>query len=233
MKSLAIMQPYFLPYIGYFQLIEAVDKFIIYDDVNFINKGWINRNNILVDCQQFKFTIPILGLSQNKHINQLEINKDLIWIKKIKKTVEYAYKKAPYFDVGFNLFLEIMDFEGEKFNYFVLNSIEKISNYLEISTVLVSSSTIYKNNHLSGQDRIIDICKKENAEIYINSIGGKAIYNKELFDKENINLKFLKSNHVNYKQFNCNFIPSLSILDVIMFNDLKTIKNYLSNYEFI
>lgn len=231
MKSLGIMQPYFLPHIGYFQLIESVDKFIIYDDVNFINKGWINRNNILVDCKPFKFSVPVLALSQNKHINQLEIKKDLIWLKKIKKTIENSYKKAPYFEAGFSLFIDIIDFQEVKLNYFIINSIKRVSDYLNINTEIIESSSIYNNNNLKGQDRIIDICKKENVGIYINSIGGKSIYQKEIFAKNDINLSFLKSDEINYKQFDCNFIPALSILDVIMFNDPKIIKNYLTRFK--
>ena len=96
--KIAIMQPYFFPYLGYWQLMNIVDKFVIYDDVNYIKRGWINRNRILVEGKPFYIHVPVMKASQNKIINEMEVFVDSSLRKKELKTIELAYKKAPFFD---------------------------------------------------------------------------------------------------------------------------------------
>lgn len=100
--KIAVMQPYLFPYIGYFQLLNAVDMFVVFDDVNFIKKGWINRNNILVNRQKYLFTVPLKDASQNKLIKEVQIADDG-WQEKFLKTVAQSYKKAEFFDEAFAL----------------------------------------------------------------------------------------------------------------------------------
>ncbi|SEJ29088.1 WbqC-like protein family protein [Myroides marinus] len=234
--KIAIMQPYFLPYIGYIQLINAVDKFVIYDDVNYIKGGWINRNNLLLNNQKFLFTVPLEGSSAFKKIDEIVINKRLYdkWCKKLLISIEQSYKKAPYFSEVFLLLKKIVEIEEtisiSEYNY---NSIILICKFLNIKTEIIKSSRIYDNIDLSRESRIYDICSKENSKSYVNPIGGMELYNKESFLKEGIKLNFLKTNEIVYKQFENEFVPWLSIIDVMMFNDVKEIKDMLEQYELV
>ncbi len=231
--KIAIVQPYFLPYIGYFQLINAVDHFIVYDDVNFMKKKWINRNNVLVSGQPNFFVVPLKKISQNKLIKDVEIAVDLNWKTKILKKIEIAYRKAPHFQKAFDLFESIVNQNQTHISRLAFTSLKKICSYLNIQTDLTPSSTIYKNSHLKGQDRIIDICKNENASCYINPIGGTSLYSKEKFLNHQIQLNFLKPELIVYQQFKNEFVPHLSILDTIMFNDVEAIHNFLKRFQLI
>ena len=235
--KLAIMQPYFFPYIGYFQLINAVDKFILYDDVTFIKQGWINRNYILANKQKHLISLPLSKISQNKLISETFINKSEItrWYKKFLLSIERQYKKSPNYKEVFELIVSIFEYVNQVaiISEFNKLSIERINEYLEIRTEIENSSRKYNNENLSGQDRIIDICKKENATIYINAIGGTELYDKKKFKNSNINLYFLKPKYISYKQQNNKFIPNLSIIDVMMFNSKEEINKMLDNYELI
>jgi len=228
--KIAIMQPYLFPYIAYWQLIKAVDKFIIYDDINFINKGYINRNNILVNDKSYQFTLELIGASQNKLINEIQIGKNS---NKILKSIEYNYKKAPYFKNAFPLLEDIFNQKEKNLAKFIGYSLKKISNYFEIDTSFVYSSEIEKNSNLKNQDKIIDICEKLNAKEYINLIGGRELYKKEEFISRNIELSFIDTRPEKYQQFNNKFTTSLSIIDIMMFNNKVKINNMLNNYQLI
>jgi hypothetical protein len=231
--KVAIMQPYLFPYIGYFQLIKAVDKFIVLDDVNYINKGWINRNNILINGKSNMFTVPLKEASQNKLINEIEISGDLKWKDKLLRTIEQNYKKSPYYNSFSPVLFEIINNENKNLSEFIYFSLIKINEYLGIDTSIIPSSSIYNNQDLKAQNKIIDICLKESADTYINPIGGVELYDKHEFEKNNLTLFFIKSNDIQYKQFNNDFVPWLSILDVIMFNSKDQIHDYLDNYSLI
>lgn len=226
--KLAIMQPYFLPYIGYFQLINEVDKYVIYDDVNFINKGWVNRNNILLNGKSFLINLLLSGASQNKFINQINVQLDQ---RKLLKTVEAAYKKAPYFDHVFPVLLAIIEYENRGLEKFLWNSIVELCKYMSINTELIFSSSIKKDNTLKSQQKILNISKILGADIYINAIGGQALYNKSEFKKQNIELNFLNAVSTPYPQFVNDFVPNLSIIDVLMFNNKEMVGELLKAFE--
>lgn len=228
--TIAIMQPYLFPYIGYWQLISAVDTFVIFDDVNYINKGYINRNTILVNEEPWQFTLELIGASQNRFINEIEVGKNQ---KKLLKTIEMAYKKAPYFGKAFPVIQDIFNQEEKNLANLIRYSIEKITNYLGLEKKFLFSSQIKKDNTLKAQDKIIQITVLLNANRYINAIGGQALYEREIFKKEEIELKFLKTEIKEYKQFGNNFISRLSIIDVMMFNSVDEIKTMLQAYELI
>jgi hypothetical protein len=230
---MAIMQPYLFPYIGYFQLMNAVDKFVIYDDVNFIKKGWINRNNILVNNQATLFTVPLKEVSQNKLINQIYLSDDQKWRENLLKTILLSYKKAPYFNEVFGMLERIINTKVEKIAELILTSFENINAYLEVTTTIVATSTVYDVVSLKGQERILAICKNESAKVYINPIGGQDLYSKELFQENDINLNFIKTQTIEYPQFGKQFIPWLSIIDVLMFNSKDETKLLLNQYELI
>ncbi len=231
--KIAIMQPYIFPYIGYFQLINAVDKFIIYDDVNFINKGWINRNRILVNGKDSLFTIPLKEASQNKLINSIEVNWDIAWKSKFMKTIEQSYKKAPFYSQVHSLIEDLLGVEQMIFSEIICENLIQICRYLNINTQIVPSSSIYSNTHLKAQERIIDICTQEQANTYINPIGGLELYNKIDFKAINIDLFFIKSKSINYIQFKNEFVPWLSIIDILMFNSPEQVSVLLNDYELV
>jgi hypothetical protein len=231
--TIAIMQPYIFPYIGYFQLINAVDKFIIYDDVNFINKGWINRNNILVGGKPHMFTIPLKDASQNKLINEVSMLKSDPWRKKFLKTLQQSYQKAPNYQKVFILIEEIVNFDPETIHEFTLHALQKTCAFMGIETEIVPSSRIYDNTNLKGPDRILDICRQEKATHYINPVGGMELYDKNVFENEGIRLNFLKSVLSPYSQFQNAFVPWLSVLDILMFNDTEKVTTLLKDYELI
>jgi len=227
------MQPYIFPYIGYYQLINAVDKFVIYDDVNYINRGWINRNNILVNGKGYLFTIPLQDASQNRLINAIEIAVDEAWKKKFLRTVEQSYKKAPYYNDVCPIITATVYSTATHVCEFSSLSLRAVMEYLEIPVEFVSSSSIYNNRELKGQDRILDICMKENSDHYINPIGGMEIYSEELFQKAGIKLNFIQCKPITYRQFNNEFVSHLSIIDVLMFNDKEAVTDMLQSYELI
>ncbi|MDX4028242.1 WbqC family protein [Aliarcobacter skirrowii] len=228
--TLAIMQPYLFPYIGYWQLINSIDTFVIFDDVNFIKKGYINRNSILINGKVQQLTLELIGASQNKLINDIEVGNNS---KKLLKTIEMSYKKAPYFETIFQILEDILNQEEKNLAKYIGYSLEIISNYLNINTKFIYSSDIKKDNNLKAQDKILDICKKLEATNYINAIGGQELYDKEKFNDYNINLNFLKTNIIQYKQFNSEFVAFLSIIDILMFNSKDEIKKMLNNYELV
>ena len=229
--KLGIMQPYFLPYIGYFQLIKAVDKYVIYDDVNFIKRGWINRNNILLNGQSFLFTLNLLEASQNKLINEIFVSDD---VSKLLKTIHAAYKKAPQFSSVFPIVEKIFGYEDKNLARYVGDSLIQIADYLQLNTEFIYSSEITeKDSSLKAQDKILNICTVMEASEYINAIGGVELYSKERFEELNIKLSFLKTKPIEYKQFDNPFLPNLSILDVLMFNSVEQINELLMKYELI
>ena len=229
----AIMQPYIFPYIGYFQLIDSVDTFVVYDDVNYIKKGWVNRNNILVNGESHLFSISLKDVSQNKLINEINVDSDLKWKNDLLKTIALSYKKAPFFSQVFPLIEAIILYEENNLAKFLTHSLRKICSYLAIETNIVVSSEIEKNNDLKAQDKIIEICEKLNTTQYTNAIGGIELYEKQVFTNHNIALQFIKSNPIKYTQFKNEFIPWLSIVDVMMFNPPAAIKAMLANYELL
>ena len=231
--KIGIMQPYFFPYIGYWQLLNAVDCYIIYDDVNFIKGGWINRNNLLMNGKSVRFNIQMQGASPNKLINEIEISQNNIWKIKLLKTIENCYRRAPYYQQVYPIISKIVNLEEKNLSKYIEYSIRSICEYLKIDTQVIISSDLNKNNNLKGKEKVIEICKKLNASEYYNAIGGQELYSKEEFIESGIELRFLKTENIEYKQFNNEFIPNLSILDVMMFNSVEEINKLLAQYKLV
>ena len=205
--KLAIMQPYTFPYIGYFQLINAVDKFIVYDDVNFVKKGYINRNRILVNNQPHLFSIPCKSISQNKAINQIALNFDDKARTGFLKTLQMSYKKAPFFNDFYPTIEQfIRDSKSQTISEFATESIALICNYLSIKTRFELSSKSHSDSlGLEKEQRLINICKKENATTYINAIGGLELYKKTNFKKEGIAIYFFRKSTYQIPAIQCRF----------------------------
>lgn len=233
--TLAIMQPYFLPYIGYLQLMNAVDTFVLYDDVAFINRGWINRNRLLINGQEYLFTIPLKDASQNKRINEVHLADDPKWRSKLLKTIEQGYRKAPFYPEVMPLTEKIINFTTDSITGLVHFSLVELSRYLNIAVRLVESSSVYHNTELKAQERILDICRQEQATRYINPIGGMDLYDKPTFSRLGIELNFIQSTKIAYPQLanRGEFVPWLSIIDVLMMNDVATVKTLLGAYELV
>lgn len=231
--KVGIMQPYFLPYIGYWQLMNAVDKYVVYDDVNYIKCGWINRNRILVDGQIKYINIPIKGASQDRLIKETIICDNKRLIVKNLKMIEQVYKKAPFFKEVYPQIECIYNCAKKNIPEFMMNSFEIIGNYLGIETELILSSSLEKDCSLRGQDKILAICECLKADEYYNAIGGQALYSYDAFKTRGIKLTFLQTGAIEYKRFRNEFQSNLSILDVMMFNSREQIQQMLGEFTLI
>ncbi len=229
--KIGIMQPYFFPYIGYFQLVKMVDKFIFYDDVNYIKNGWINRNRILLNGMAHYITIHQKGASPNKLINEIEILDNR---SKLRKTIFNAYSKAPCFEEAWPLVEKVLEFETDKISELAAYSVIQTCKYLGIDIEFEFSSKEYGHTtNLKLEKRLIAICNINKASQYVNAIGGVKLYDKNIFMKEGINLSFLKTISITYKQFDKAFIENLSIVDVVMFNSGERINVMLDCFDLL
>lgn len=225
--KLAIMQPYLFPYLGYFQLIRAVDAFVVYDDVNYINRGWINRNYILANGKRQLITLPLQGASQNKLINQVEIGGQ----HKILKSLRHSYGKAPHFEAVYPMLEDILAQTEKNLARFLNYQLRRICDYLSLHPQWHISSALDKDNRLRGQDKILSICEELGATHYINVPGGKALYDLPSFAARERQLSFIQPRAVSYRQFGSGFVPSLSIIDVMMFNGREQCARLLGEYD--
>lgn len=231
--KLGIMQPYFFPYLGYFQLINAVDKFVVYDNIQYTKKGWFNRNRYLCEGKDKYFTVPLAKDSDFLDVRCRKVAKDFNK-EKLKNQIRAAYQKAPFFQETFELFCECLDYENSNLFEFIFFSIHKILSYLELDTeIIVSSAVDIEHRTLKGEKKVLALCRKLNADCYINSIGGMELYDKKHFEKENIKLQFIKMDHIVYKQWENEFVAGLSILDVLMFNSVEETKRMLNRYTLL
>lgn len=225
------MQPYFFPYIGYFQLVNAVDKFIFYDDVNFIKNGWINRNRILINGNASYLTVQLLDASPNKLINQVQFTDNR---QKLKKSIELAYKKSPYFNNVWPVIEQSMNYNTHIISELAVETVKSICEYLNINTQFELSSATYSDTKgVDKAERLISICEINHAESYINPQGGIELYSKIDFALRNIDLRFLSTNNIIYNQGVNEFSPSLSIIDVLMHNSVTEIQVMLNDFELI
>ena len=231
--NIAVMQPYLFPYIGYFHLIDSVDIFVCFDDVNFIKKGWINRNNILLGGKAHLWSLPLIKKSQNKLINQHEINKHKQSQADLVALIEVAYHQAPYYKQVMPLICEVLNGSDHMIDKLARRSLETICDYLKIGTIFKNSSDLDKDMDADAQTRIIQMVKTLGGDGYRNAIGGKDLYSKEEFARAGIHLAFIESDPIVYKQFDKGFIPCLSILDVLMFNSREQSMALTKKYKLI
>ena len=219
---LAVMQPYFFPYIGYFQLIAAVDLFIVYDNIKYTKKGWINRNRMLQNGKDVMFSLPLKSDSDYLDVCERELAADFNRDKLLNQ-FNGAYRRAPYFERTFPLVERIVRYEDANLFRFVHHSIVKICEHLGITTEIKISSGIAIDHGLKSQDKVLALCEAVGASTYVNAIGGSELYSKEVFREKGFNLKFIQSKLLEYEQFGEAFVPWLSIIDVMMFNSQEKI----------
>ena len=220
-------QPYFFPYIGYWQLMNLSDTYVISDSMQYIKKGYINRNNILVEGKRHLFTLEALGVRTDTLINEVKVGNNT---KKIVKSIFHAYKKAPYFEEIYPWIEHIVLNDEKNLAKYLAYSIEQVAHFLDMDTKFIFLSDLQGETSLTAEDRTIDICKRLHADQYINAIGGRDLYHKENFLEENMKLNFLKTDEIEYKQFDNEFVPNLSIIDVMMFNSKEEIKKMLTQF---
>ena len=230
----AIMQPYFLPYIGYWQLLNMVDKFVLYDNIKYTKKGWINRNNILLNNKSFLFSLPLKKDKDFLNVNERFLSDDSsINAIKVLRQIESSYKKAPFFHKAFPLVESIFKNENTNLFEYIFESIKSICHYLNIETDIVVSSSINIDHSLKSQEKVISISEKLGADTYVNPHGGIDLYEREAFKREGVDLNFIIPDLKEYQQYNETFISSLSIIDVIMFNSVDEVKNKLEEYKLL
>jgi hypothetical protein len=231
---LAIMQPYFLPYIGYFQLMSAVDTFVLLDDVNFINRGWINRNRIAVDGEPHWLTLPLAKASQNRLINEIEIIDDPLWKRKAIRTIELSYRNAPFAEQVLLLFSEMLKEARGLLSVFLSGHLRQVADYIGIDVKIEPTSAIYPKEGCTGQDRILDICRREGATTYVNLPGGRDLYHAETFMAAGIKLLFIQPNvDASFLRQGAQGEPPLSILDLLMLNSVATVRESVQNVSFL
>jgi hypothetical protein len=253
--KLAIMQPYFFPYIGYYQLINSVDKFILYDNLNYIKKGWIHRNRLLIAKGSPEyFGVPVRDASSFRKIRDIEIDNSNNWKDSLLKLIYYNYKSALYFNEIFPFVEKLFEHNDNYISEINYRTIKEVSDFLHIETEIQTENMKYSNleHELCNTDseivevykktnpsvvtkdvRVLYICKNERAEIYINPIGGTTLYNKRMFEEYGVKLFFIKTLPYQYSQRSDQFFPHLSIIDVMMNCGKNVTINLLNWYEMV
>lgn len=232
--KVGIMQPYFMPYIGYFQLLNLVDKFVVYDDIQYTKNSWINRNRYLVNGKAAYLTLPLKRASDYLDVRERHLSDSYQRdSEKLLRSLSEAYRKAPFFNEIYPLVEDCCQYSNNNLFDFILNSIIKIKCQLGIETEILVSSDLQIGRNLKGKDRVIATCHKLGSDNYINSIGGQQLYDKKEFFGHGIKLDFIETIGVPYKQFNGDHVPFLSIIDVMMFNSSDAIKNMFCSYKLV
>lgn len=229
----AVMQPYAFPYLGYFCLIAACDHFVFYDDVNFIQKGWINRNRIALGGQAHLFTIPLANGSQNQRIGDIALHGFEAFRRKFLRQVEQAYRKAPCFDQGMRYVDGVLSGEPRLISDLAIRSVMDACALLGLETTFSRSSERFAATRgLARADRLIEITRQLGASRYVNSMGGRELYDKAYFRDRGIELCFvdprLPASAQDPRHEN---ITGLSIIDVLMHNRPATILDMIRGYE--
>ncbi|OYP32368.1 WbqC family protein [Rhodopirellula sp. MGV] len=223
-KTIAIMQPYFLPYIGYFHLVCSADVFVIYDNLKYTKRGWINRNRFLEHGSDAVFSIPLRKASDSLNIDQRELA-DSFDREKLLRRVSSAYAKAPHFDSAMALFESAVRYDAANLFSFLHHSLQLVLDHLKIARTILRSSEIQIDHQLSGQEKVIAICQAQQATTYINAIGGLSLYDEPSFANAGLDLRFIESHPRPYTQFDNEFVPWLSIIDLLMFNSIETVRD--------
>lgn len=230
---LGIMQPYFLPYIGYFQLIAAVDQFVVYDNIKYTKKGWINRNRFLQNGKEAMFSLSLKKDSDSLDVCERELAADFDR-ERLLNQLRGAYRRAPHFEQTFLLIEQVVRYPEPNLFLFLHNGIVQVCAHLGITTKIIVSSEVDIDHQLRAQDKVLALCEALDATAYVNAIGGVELYSKKTFQEKGVELQFIQSRPCDYVQFDDAFVPWLSIVDVMMFNPLDAIRTCVkTNYELI
>jgi hypothetical protein len=228
--TLGIMQPYFLPYIGYWQLLSAVDRFIVYDNIQYTKKGWINRNRFLRNGTDAYFTLPLKRGSDYLDVVDRYLADDFV-PRPLLDSLAGAYRRAPFFAETFPVIEQVIAAAPRNLFEYLHHSLTAIAAHLEIRTPLIVSSTVPIDHRLKSEQRVLALCGALGATRYINSSGGTDLYSTTTFAAQGIELRFLQPRPEPYRQFGDTFVANLSIVDVLMFNSRDTVRGMLSQYD--
>ncbi len=232
--SVAIMQPYFFPYLGYFQLVQAADHFVFYDDVMFIKKGWINRNRILMQGNDFLFSIPLEKQSQHKSIRQSTVAYGTEFPSKWLQQIESAYKKAPHFQEVLELIHRVIQENPVSIADLAAKSVMETWTYLGLEQKFYMSSELKTKPDVDRALRLIHITQELGDSHYINAVNGQSLYDKPLFAAQGVQLDFLSPKLQPYPQGNqSEFMAGLSMIDVLMWNSREEVIQQLKNFDLI
>ena len=233
-NRLSIMQPYVFPYIGYFHLIDASHTSVFYDDVNYIKRGWINRNRILLNKSDFLFTVPLENASQNKLINEVKPIISSKFKEKFFAQIKDGYKRAPNYSSVVEVLKDVFSYEYNSASDLSIASIKAVHAILGKELNWVKSSIVSPDSKGKDKaDRLIHITKTMGFANYVNASNGRELYSKDYFLRSGVNLQFVESSIFEYKQFENEFIPWLSIIDVLMFNDRESILEQIKKYRVV
>jgi len=230
------MQPYFMPYIGYFSLIKHVDQFILFDTPQFIRHGWIERNKVLKpNNEPLYIKVPLQKHTRDTQINKVVINNSENWKEKILAQLIPYKKKAPYYNVVIKLLQDIFEDETESIVELNYISLRKICDYLNIKTeIKIWSEMNIGIEQVNAPDEwALNICKALDIKEYYNAIGGNTFFDKCKYEKAGISINFIETESIAYKQFSNMFVPFLSIIDILMFNSMEEVKEMLDKYDLI
>lgn len=231
--KVAIMQPYFMPYIGYFQLIAAVDLFVLYDNIKYTKKGWINRNRYLRHGAAAVFSLPLKDDSDFLDVRQRTIS-DSFDRRSLLNRIAQAYRSAPMFAEVFPVIEAVVLRDEPNLFRYIHHSLTVLLGYLGIPTRIVVSSDVPIDHSLRRQEKVLALCRQVGATNYVNAIGGRELYSADAFGAQGIELKYLRSSPLEYKQFQHAFVPQLSIIDVLMFNAKEQTRDYVRrHYELV
>lgn len=234
--KVGIMQPYFLPYLGYWQLMNAVDVYVLYDNIEFTKSSWMRRNRILSNGVDKMFSLPLKKDSDYLDVRERFLADDYdISRKKLISLIESAYKKAPEFVTVFPIIKDILEYNDYNLFNYIHYSVKRIREYLGIQSNLVVSSTLDIDWSLKGKDKVLAICKYFETDEYYNSVNGIPLYapHRDEFTQAGIKLCFPRMREVSYPQFKNEFVPNLSIIDVMMFNSQEECRRLLTEYDVI
>lgn len=234
MKKVGAMQPYLFPYLGYFQLIAAVDVFVLSDNLQHIEKGWVNRNRILVNGADKLITFPLKRESHSLNINERVMSDNFpVEREKLLRALRTAYSAAPCYGEVMPLLEEIIRYPEMNLAKYAENAIRRICDYLDIRTPFILGSEMGIDDVTDKTDRVLKMLKTLGGDVFINAIGGTKLYDVDYFRRHGVELKFHKMDDITYRQFDNEFVPCLSIIDVLMFNEVPAIQRMLSCYSLL
>jgi len=231
MKTVVVMQPYFFPYLGYFQLVAASSEFVYLNDVAFIKGGWINRNRFLVQGREHLFTVPVAAASSHRSIANTTIGGPLGWSDRFLRLLDQSYARAPNRAATLNLVRQVVSFPHASIAALAEESVRAVCAYVGLRTEWRRSNEDALRSDLKGAARVLNICQTLGADRYVNAPGGKELYDAEVFSRAGIDLRFLRPALPPYDQKGPEFVPGLSIIDLLMFNPREQVRTWMETYE--
>ena len=223
-KRVAAIQPYLFPYVGYFQLMAACDELLLLDDVQYVTRRWINRNRILVNGEPSWITLPVRHACRDLPINERRYAREPLTARRVLHQIEAAYRRAPHLASVLALVDDALTGTDDNVARINARALALVAGAVGIDTPVVLASDTRGNRGLRGEDAIIELCRRRGATAYLNPIGGSGLYDSSRFAAAGLSLEFLQFEAPAYPQFGAPFVPRLSIVDVMMFNALATVR---------